>query len=290
MLVVYCIIGGCIFVFMANNNDFPQDIFKGPYIPLDNWITIVVLLAVLMPALCLVFKFLVPVYTLFEDRLVIQRNYAGEVSLPLSELQNWQYRPSKGGRSIYSTYVALVFTEKTVRIEENSISNLSALADILKQKQPQLETGSKSSNTAINAFVNFLYMAVCFSPFIILSVPGYGHNEDKNPDVKHLLIKLSGDPEFIVHTHKSRDPTYVMVLRSADIGDFALTFNFSTSSKKEEYTSSFHAGDTVPINILQHDYDVKISKKQSPDFWEKHIAWQQTPIQELWYVAKTERH
>ena len=290
MLVIYGCIGGGIFIIAGNNNDFPQDIFKGPYIPLDNWITLSVLLVVLIPVLCGVFKFLVPRYTLYEDRFVIQRNYAGEVSLPISELQNWQYRPSGGSRSIYSTYLVLVFKEKTIRLEENSISSLAELAEMLRQKHPQLETSSKTFNTVINAFINILYLAACFCPLFILAFWVSEYNESKTLNKKHLLLKLSGDPEFIEHTHKRSESSYVMVLRSSDIGNFDLTFNLSKVSKKEEYMNHLHRGDTIPMDILQYDYDVKVSKKREPNFWDKHVGWYQIPIYEFWYNKDTETH
>jgi len=290
MLTVYLGLFGGLFILAANNADFPQDIFKCPYIPLDNWITLSCLLVIIILSVCGIFKFLITKYTLHEDSLVIQRIYAGEIILPLDNLQNWQYSRSSGGRSIYSNYIALVFKEKTIRLTENSISNLSELVDILKDKYPNLETKPKSLNTVINAFVNLLYIALCVCPFFLLGVWAAVNDESKSTDMHHLTLRLSDDPRFIEHTHKRKPSTYVMVLRSSDIGNFDLTFNVSDPAEKEKYASYLHSQDTIPMDILQYDYDIKVSKRREPDFLDKHLAWYQIPIKDFWYYEHTETH
>jgi hypothetical protein len=290
MLAVYLGLFGGFFILGANNSDFPQDIFKGPYIPLDNWIVLCFLLVIIILAACGISKFLTTKYALYEDRLVIKRIYTGEVSLPIDDLQNWQYRPSKGGRSIYSNYIVLVFKEKTLRLDENSISDLSELADILKDKYPQLETDPKSSNTVINAFFNLLNLALCVCPFFLLVVWASVNNESKGTQMHHMAVRLSDDPRFIEHTHKRSPSTYVMVLRSGDIGNFDLTFNVSDPAEKEKYASNLHSQDTIPMDILQYDYNIKVSKKREPDFLDKHLSWYQIPIKEFWYYEHTQTH
>ena len=283
-VAIYLILFGGISIVVANNTDFPQDVFKGPYIPLDNWMVLIPLLIIAVIIACVVFKFVVAKYRLNDEEFVMQRIYAGEVRLSMSDLENWQYRKSRGGRSIYSDFLVLVFKEKTLRLNENSIGNLSDLLAILKDKYPQLEIKTKTSNTAINAFVNLFYMAMCVLPWFLIGMCVSEYSQDKPSDIKHLTVTLSTDPIFIEHTHKHDPTTYVMVLKSSETGDFHLTFNPDDSTKinSEQY---LHKGDTIQMDILKYDYDVKVAKNLQPNFLDKHFGWNQITIARFWYPS-----
>ena len=287
MLPVYLGLFGGLFILAAHNGDFPQDIFKGPYIPLDNWIVLTCLLVILILVACGIFKFLTTKYALYEDSFVIRKSYMGEVSLALDDLQNWQYRKSRGGRSIYSDYIVLAFKEKTVRLDENSIFNLSELVEILKDKYAHLETSSKSLNTVINAFSNLLFMALCVCPCFLLFVWGKAHDESKGTNVHHLTLRLSDDPRFIIHTHKRSPDSYILVLSSKETDDFRFIFNTNDTKLKEKVERMFSKGDTVSVDILEHDFTTKISREQKPTFLDKHLGWRQIEISTLYTPADT---
>jgi hypothetical protein len=262
---------------------FDTDFLSEKYLPLDNGIVLISLLLLITALVYLIYVYLMPVYTLYEDRIVKQSKRAPEETFYLRDMGSWQYSEgtSRGG-SIFTDHLSLYFSGQKIGFANLFISNLNELRDWLIKNHPNPEAKIKK-----NMLVGFLsgiavFISIMVPMFLIISFQN-GLNKNKGSDTVHLgRLVLSDSPRFIAHSHKGSATTYEMRLKTQELKDFELAIrNIGHMGDKVTVEQSLHKNDTIYVTILQYDYDIKITKTKEPSFGDKHFGWRSILIKHI---------
>lgn len=264
-------------------SDWDTNFLSEKYLPLDNGIVLIFAILLISALIYLIYIKLMPVYKLYEDRLVILSKRKPEETFYLLDMERWRYAESltKSG-SIDTNSVSFYFNNKKLSLSIYLISNLNALRNWMIKNHPDPE--AKTKKNGVTNFMFSLVIGVLLIGSILLMFSFQNNlNRNKGFDTINLgRLVLSDSPEFISHSHKGSATTYEMRLKTREIKDFELEIkNIGHSDDKISIEQSLHKNDTIDVSILQYDYDVKIAKTKDPSFWDKHFGWHSIKIKHI---------
>ena len=222
---------------------------------------------------------------LYQDRIVRQHRFAAPEMFYFTDLLGWDtsFDDKKNLKQI-----TLSFKEKTVII--STTSNLKEFYDYFEKSGLPHYPARKLQNSSIAVLLAVIAVGVsCLGAGPLFHHIAVGI-KDANKSTERTTLRMmvtSGKP-ISYQTRSKGTPGALETYFKSDTypGLSFVTYNDSVSYYYRDAPSRYNAEhDTVTIDVLKYDYDVKIAHTRQPTFWDRHFDWGVIHIESIKFEA-----
>lgn len=214
---------------------------------------------------------------IYSDRVVV-KSILGYIkkTIYFSDITSWTEIPKQNNSSKWLELT--IFTERTkYKLSSSIYNNYSHLKrTIVKDKQRNL---IKQRNWSRR---NNLYYAIGTSLFGILCLfAAYHFYITKDDEIQYTNIHsitdvITNKPEIIKGSKGSRD--IHIKLKSWPEFIFQISGNSYEATYTSDYIEYVKVGDTLSLDIMKDEYEMKLSKEKPLGFWDKTVNYQFIPV------------
>ncbi len=183
----------------------------------------------------------------------------------------WQLSTTSTGKELF---IQLKGNDLILKNPGEAIISLLPADKSLELQKNQKELKDETKAQEIKRFwLWIIFLTICLSSTWICTMI----KDHKPADKISINAILLETPECVQHIpRKSSRYYYHVSLPLKGIEEFNVYKESDTFI--ENINGNLWKGDTISIQVLKYDYDIKIAKTKAPSFWDKHFDWNNITI------------
>ena len=229
----------------------------------------VISIALLIISAVMIYSALSYAYTVYDDRIVLRYHRKPELTFYFADLIGWEEDTNDN-----DVFIGLTLYFPTKEISISGVDSHEKVLTHLVRKRIT-NNGAKLSNT-IFKWLGFAALFLLF-PFISgLSKDIFRLRESYKGDERIVMQKMIIEMNPTLYTFvNGNNHTGEMQFTLKGFGDYVFFLPHDSVTKGWIENTDFyqHKYDTVNIEMLKYDYDVKIAHSREPSFLDKHFDW-----------------